>query len=220
MSVLSFMADVGDKDGFIGKLNEHYARSPAPRVFVNNAGIARFGSFAKLGLESFETVRKVNLDGLVAGTHWALTRMEAAGGGTIVNMASTAGHVPAAFLVSYAAAKFAVVGFTRSLQAELSMAQSPVRLCLVSPGFVDTPIMSQPGASLPRVLRWMVADPPSVARAVVRAIKEGLPEIFPDLGGRLMAGLYRLAPRTAVTLSRILVADSPAELLGRAPIRK
>lgn len=212
-------ADVGDKSLFLAALDSFCEKNGPPFVFVNNAGIAKVGGFVETGLESFDKVLRVNLGGVVTGTHFALSRMEKAGGGAVVNIASLAGHLPAAFMASYSASKFAVVGFTRALQAELEMAHSPVKVCLVSPGFIDTPIMNQESASFPWFLRWLVDKPGPAAREIVRGVKAGKKEIYPDAGGRLMKRLYRLAPGFTVKGSRALLAKSMGEFIGKEPIR-
>lgn len=212
------VADVSDRAAFLAALDGLYAKAGPPRLFFNNAGIARVGGFLESGLDGFEKVLAVNLDGVVSGTHWALARMEKEGSGTIVNMSSTAGHVPAAFMASYCASKAAVIGFTRALQAELGMAKSSVTVCLVSPGFVDTPIMRQEKAPFPRFLGWLVQSPQQAARAVLAGVLKDNPEIVPDWGGWLMQKSYRLAPRLTVAASRLLLARSVWELAGLLPI--
>lgn len=213
------VVDVGDRRNYLKTLEAEHAVRGAPGVMINNAGIAKVGGFSELGLEAFDKVLRVNFDGVVTGTAFALPRMAAAQGGIIVNMASLAGHLPAAFMTSYCASKFAVVGFTRALQSELSMSQSPVRACLVSPGFIETPIMNQEGAPFPWYMRWLVSQPAEAARAIVRGLKAGRAEIYPDAGGRLMRRLNRLAPGWTVKSSRILLARSFSQLVGAEPIR-
>ena len=134
-------------------------------------------------------------------------------------MASIAGHLPTAGMTSYSTSKFAVVGFSRALQAELAMAHSPVKVCLVSPGFVKTPIMDQPGHPFPRMLAWMVSTPAQVARRIADGVAKGQPEIVPDAGGRLMKALYAVAPGWTVKSSRVLLAKSLRQVLGLEPIR-
>lgn len=190
----------------------------APAVFVNNAGIARVGAFSEIGMDVFEEVLRVNLNGVVWGTRFALIHMQKAGRGIIINMASTAGLLPSVFMTSYAASKFAVVGFTRSLQSELRLANSPVRLCLVTPGFVKTPIMDQRGVEFPAWLRWSVAQPKPVAAAIVRAALSGKDEVTPEFGGRFLQRLYRWAPGLTARGARLLFSRSMADLLGKNPI--
>lgn len=215
----TLLADVGDRRSYLGTLEKEHAVRGAPGVMINNAGIAKVGSFSELGLEAFEKVLRVNFDGVVTGTAFALPRMEEAGGGLIVNMASLAGHLPAAFMTSYSASKFAVVGFTRALQAELRMSRSPVRACLVSPGFVETPIMEQEGAPFPWYMRWLVSKPGETAREILRGLKAGRSEIYPDAGGRLMKSLHAVAPGWTVESSRLLLARTLSQLVGAQPIR-
>jgi short-subunit dehydrogenase len=214
----TLIADVSKGPEFMSALEAALKDNGAPAVFVNNAGIARVGAFCEIGMDVFEEVLRVNLDGVVWGTRFALTHMQQAGRGIIINMASTAGLLPSVFMTSYAASKFAVVGFTRSLQSELRLAQSPVRLCLVTPGFVKTPIMDQRGVEFPAWLRWSVAQPKPVAAAIVRAALSGKDEVTPEFGGRFLQRLYRWAPGLTARGARLLFSRSMADLLGKNPI--
>lgn len=206
----TLVADVGAGADFVDALRGAVREHGRPAVFVNNAGIARVGGFLDTDPETFAAVLRVNLDGVIAGTRFALAEMEQAGGGLVINMASMAGHLPAPFMASYAASKFAVVGFTRALREELRLSGSLARVCLVCPGFVDTPIMSQPGAPFPPSLRWLVARPEPTARAIVRAALAGRAEIYPDFGARLMLWTQRLAPWLMRRAAGTLVDGSPA----------
>ena len=170
-----------------------------------------------MGLDAFESILRVNFNGVVYGTYFALSKM--ASGGVVVNISSMAGQQPAGFMAAYSASKFAVVGFTRALQSELEMSQSPARACLVCPGFIDTPIMKQEGAPFPWFLRWLVDTPSSAAKAIVRGVKAGKKEIYPDAGGRMMSWSHRLAPGWTVKSSRVLMARSLSQFLGITPIR-
>jgi len=186
---------------------EKAARRGAPEIMVNNAGIARLGAFAEQELDVFERVLDVNLKGVVWGAHFALRKMLKADGGIIINIASMAGHLAAPFMASYCASKFAVVGFTRALQAELRLAKSPVRACVVCPGFIDTPIMSQPGVRFPDSLRWLVGRPEPLAREVWRQALAGRDEVYPDFGGRLLRVLHRFAPGLLALSERAFAAS-------------
>lgn len=210
--------DVSQPGEFRSVLEELSRRFGAPEIMINNAGIAQVSSFVETELSVWEKTLRVNLSGVLHGTYLAAALMKE-GGGVIVNMASTAGHLPGPFMAAYCASKYAVVGLTRSLQAEFYLARSPVRVCLVSPGFVDTAIMRQKSVSLPWYLRWLVASPAETARAILSGIKSGKAEIVPDWGGRLMQRLGRLVPGLAPRFSRLLLARSLSQLLGREPIR-
>ncbi len=193
-SVETLKADVSNREAFLALLEDACGRYGTPEIFINCAGITQVGPVLELGLDAFEHIMSVNLNGVAYGTFFALAKMEEAGGGTIVNIASTAGHFPARFMAAYSTSKFAVVGFSRAVQTELSLLRSPVRLCLVSPGFVDTPGLILNRASFPWFLKWLLSSPESVAREIIRGIKRGKSQIFPDIGGRFMKRIYDIIP--------------------------
>lgn len=109
---------------------------------VNNAGILRFNALVSTPLEEFEQVVRVNQTGCFLGMRTVAPELEAAGGGTIVNVSSYAALSGMAFLTSYAASKAAIVGMTRV--ASMELAGKGIRVNAVCPGSIDTP-MSQPG---------------------------------------------------------------------------
>ncbi|GAB2576813.1 glucose 1-dehydrogenase [Streptomyces capparidis] len=117
---------------------------------VNNAGIVRFNELAATPLEEYLEVVRVNQVGTFLGMRAAAPAIEAAGGGTIVNTASTAAVSGMAFLTSYAASKAAVLGMTRV--ASMELAPKGIRVNAVCPGGVDTPMArgeGLPGAPPP-----------------------------------------------------------------------
>lgn len=202
-------ADVTDSAALMTLRDRLVRERKQIHVWVNNAGIAGLGSFLDVTPEAFDRVIDVNLKGLITGTRLALQTMEAQGFGRIVNMASVAGHCPAPFMSAYNASKHGVVGFTRSVQAELRMKGSPVSTLLVSPGFVDTEIIAK-GTRLgfPEWLSFLLAKPNDVAREIVAATATLKDEIYPTANGKLMKSLYTVAPRTTVRSARVLLAKS------------
>jgi NAD(P)-dependent dehydrogenase (short-subunit alcohol dehydrogenase family) len=105
-------------------------------VLVNNAGIA--GPTAKvedIAPEDWERCIAVDLNGMFYCTRLAMPLLKAAGGGSIVNLSSIAGRLGFALRTPYAAAKWAVVGFTQSLAAEAG--PDGVRVNCIQPGIVE-----------------------------------------------------------------------------------
>jgi len=105
-------------------------------VLVNNAGIA--GPTAKvenIAPEDWERCIAVDLNGMFYCTRRAMPLIKAAGGGSIVNLSSIAGRLGFALRTPYAAAKWAVVGFTQSLAAEAG--PDGVRVNCIQPGIVE-----------------------------------------------------------------------------------
>ena len=105
-------------------------------VLVNNAGIA--GPTAKvedIRPEDWERCIAVDLNGMFYCTRKAMPLIKAAGGGSIINLSSTAGRLGFPLRSPYAAAKWAVVGFTKSVAAEAGLHK--VRVNCIQPGMVE-----------------------------------------------------------------------------------
>jgi NAD(P)-dependent dehydrogenase (short-subunit alcohol dehydrogenase family) len=104
-------------------------------VLVNNAGIA--GPTAKvedIRPEEWDRCIAVDLNGMFYVTRKAMPLIKAAGGGSIVNLSSAAGRLGFPRRTPYAAAKWAVVGFTKSLAIEAG--PDKVRVNCIQPGLV------------------------------------------------------------------------------------
>jgi len=116
------------------------ARLGGLAILVNNAGVS--GGVGQLVDESEEVHRRVldvNLTGVWAGMRAAIPLM-ARGGGAIVNISSIDGLVGVAGMSTYAATKFAVTGYTRSLALEVG--QLGIRVNAVHPGIIATPLVA------------------------------------------------------------------------------
>ncbi len=111
-------------------------------VIINNAGIPMRRSALRLTMGEVEKVMTVNYFSPVAITLALLPRLIARGSGTIVNVSSLGGRMGIAGEPAYSAAKFALVGWSESLYADLVGTGIAVRLVL--PGSIDTEIWDQP----------------------------------------------------------------------------
>jgi NAD(P)-dependent dehydrogenase (short-subunit alcohol dehydrogenase family) len=110
-------------------------------IAVNNAGIG--GDQALVGdypIEGWRRVISINLDAVFYCMHFEVPAILAAGGGSIVNMASILGSVGFASSAAYVAAKHGVVGLTRT--AALEYSAQGIRVNAVGPGFIVTPMLS------------------------------------------------------------------------------
>lgn len=105
-------------------------------VLVNNAGIAGpTGLVEELRPEDWDRCIDVDLNGMFYCTRLAMPMIKAAGGGSIINLSSVAGRLGFARRTPYAAAKWAVVGFTKSLAIEAG--PDKVRVNCIQPGNVE-----------------------------------------------------------------------------------
>src|SRR5215212_5039930 len=117
-------------------------------LMFNNAGIAVGGTVEEMTLDHWNTIIDVNLRGVVHGVHAAYPRMMRRRAGQILNTASLAGLTEPPMMAPYTATKHAVVGLTLSLRAEA--ARHGVRVSVLCPGFVDTPLLDHANPDLPQ----------------------------------------------------------------------
>lgn len=112
-------------------------------ILVNNAGIARAGPLATTSLDDYMAVIMVNQVGVFLGMREVIPSMTRAGHGSIVNISSVDGMTGMAFVVAYAASKFAVRGMTKV--AALELGSLGIRVNSIHPGGVDTPMLRPDG---------------------------------------------------------------------------
>ena len=105
-------------------------------ILINNAGVAHSAPFAKITLDDWNRLFAVNATGTMLCTQAFLPGMITRRRGRVVNIASVAGVSADRYIAAYAAAKHAVIGFTRAVAAEA--AASGVTVNAVCPGYVDT----------------------------------------------------------------------------------
>jgi len=110
-------------------------------VLVNNAGVPGPGSCEEAPLDLVHGVFETNFFGAVRCLQAVLPGMRTRGKGCVVNVTSIAGRFAAAGQGAYNASKFALEGWTETLAAEV--AQFGVRVVLIEPGVVITPIFGK-----------------------------------------------------------------------------
>ncbi|QEU95012.1 SDR family NAD(P)-dependent oxidoreductase [Streptomyces kanamyceticus] len=113
-------------------------------VLVNNAALWRTASVEDETYENFEALLRVNLLGPFLGVQAVLPALKEAGGGSVVNVSSTAGLVGIPGHAAYGSTKFGLRGLTRS--SALDLAKYRVRVNSVHPGAVDTPMVAAASA--------------------------------------------------------------------------
>ncbi len=114
-------------------------------VLVNNAGIFLHGGAFDTGLDDWNRVIAVNQTGVFLGVKAVGPAMRDRGAGSIVNISSVAGLGGTPMAHAYGASKWAVRGMTKSAAREL--AAHHVRVNSVHPGFIETPMMHELGAT-------------------------------------------------------------------------
>ena len=191
----SLRADVGDLRQAEGFVDAAVAALGGLDVLVNNAGIA--GPTARveeLAPEDVERVLRIDLESMFHCARRAVPALREAGGGSIVNLSSAAGRFGFALRSPYSAAKWGVIGFTKSLAIELGPDGIRVNAIL-------------PGAVAGERIRQVIA---------ARATANGLP--FEEQERRFLANSLRtyVTPHDIANIALYLCSPFGATISGQA----
>jgi NAD(P)-dependent dehydrogenase (short-subunit alcohol dehydrogenase family) len=149
------VADPGQVEAAFSDLVDHHGRLD---LLVNNAGIAGpSAAVENIDPSDWERTLAVNLSGQFHATRCAVPLLKQ-DGGCIINMASTAGLHGCPYRVPYAAAKWAIIGMTKTLAMELG--PHAIRVNAICPGSVE-------GERIDRVIR-RDAERQNVSEAEIR----------------------------------------------------
>jgi NAD(P)-dependent dehydrogenase (short-subunit alcohol dehydrogenase family) len=107
-------------------------------VLVNNAGIEANGAIEELPLATFRSVMETNYFGALRCMKAVLPQMRQRRGGCIINVTSVAGRIASPPLSPYMASKWALEAVSEALAGE--MKPFNVRVAIVEPGIIDTPM--------------------------------------------------------------------------------
>ena len=196
--------DVRDADAVRALVTATAERDGRLDLLFNNAGLGIGGAAEELTAAHWDRTLDVNLRGVLHGVQAAYPLMLRQGHGHIVNTASLAGLMPMPGSAPYATTKWAVVGLSLSLRAE--GAARGVRVSVVCPGGVDTPILDKGvPADLPRVPSIDAID----ARSVITRLSGGRLYGADSLAADVLRGVDRnraivVAPRQARVLWRLM----------------
>lgn len=201
--------DVSDLDAYRRVAGQTLDRFGGVNFLFNNAGVGSGGMAGTGGIEDWRWTVEVNLMGVVYGVECFLPAMRESGQpGHIVNTASMAGFLSNVGMGSYTATKFAVVGYSETLEMEL--AGSAIGVSVLCPAWVKTRIndsrrnhpdgrgLSAADSSLGQQIAGIIEreglHPEEIAELVVRGIENGDFYLFshPDFWPMMQQRLERI----------------------------
>lgn len=200
--------DVGEPPQIVEFARAAISAHPGLNILINNAGVALMGQFHEIDQAEMDWLMNINFWGVVHGTRAFLPHLSQRREAHIVNLSSIFGIVAPPGQSAYAAAKFAVRGFSESLRHELQMAKSPVQLSVVHPGGIATNIArnSRSGfgvtdnarrvQSIERFDTLAKTTPQAAALRIIAGIEKNQPRILIGNDARFMDLLQRLRPAT------------------------
>ena len=184
----------------IARATDHFGRID---VLVNNAGIITVGPMEVQTLEDFERAMAVMFWGTLYPTLEVLPQMRARRGGRIVSITSIGGKVSVPHLLPYGAAKFAAVGLSEGLRAEL--ARDGITVTTVVPGLMRTgshvnaefkgePQVESLLFSLAALLPFTSISADAAARQIVAATRRGDAEVVLGWQAALLSRVHAMLP--------------------------
>ncbi len=167
--VVGHRLDVTDPTAIISVRDEILADGPVD-VLVNNAGVVFGGGFSAVSVAKHLTTFDVNIGGPVAVTHAFLSHLESRPRSAILNIASASAFVALPYGSTYAASKWAVLGFSEALSEELrDRGQRHVTVSALCPNYIATGMFDGAASAAGT---WMLT-PEAVAVAGVQMVERG-----------------------------------------------
>lgn len=179
-------------DRALGLTLHHFDRVD---VWINNAGVGMRDSVADMEMAACRELFDTNLFGAIACLQAVVPAMREAGGGSIINISSVAGHIPLVFGAAYSASKFAMNAIGKA--ARLELLNDNIHVLTVCPGYVATDfgqnmIAVRRGNTRPKSVRGITAE--RVARAVYDGYRKKKREVIVPWTMHPVVKLYQLFP--------------------------
>jgi len=225
LAIPADLRDSGACAALIQRVLDHFGKLD---ILVNNAGIIAVGPVEDQTIEDFRSVMETNFFAGLQCCLAALPYMSGSGQGAIVNIASIGGKLALPHLLPYTASKFAMVGFSEGLHAELRIKK--VHVLTVCPGLMRTGshLHASFSGDAAGEYRWfsllaslpgISVDAQSAARRIVAALRASKTEITitaPAVLARLAAALFPSSTAQVSSLfnRRLLplpAAEAPAQ---------
>jgi len=197
------VCDFRDQDNVAALVRDVEATVGPVDVLVNNAGVIQVGPAAGVTIADIENAMQTMFWGIVYATTAVLDGMKRRRSGRVVNITSIGGKVSVPHLLPYSTAKFAAVGYSEGLRAEL--AGTGVGAVTVVPGLMRTGsfLNAQFKGDAADEYAWfgLAASLPGLsigagaaARRIVRATVNNEPELILSAPANLIARAHGLAP--------------------------
>jgi short-subunit dehydrogenase len=192
---LALACDVRSQEEIDRALAQTLAKFGRLDVWVNNAGIGIRDLVAGMDMAACRELFETNFFGAVACLQAAVPAMRKAGGGTIINISSVAGHVPVPFMGAYSATKFALNAIGKAARVELK--RDNIKVLTVCPGYVKTDfgthlVTNKVGNIRPQSVKGISAE--RVARAAYDGYRKQKREVIVPWTMIPVAKLYQLFP--------------------------
>jgi short-subunit dehydrogenase len=217
---LAVPVDVGNRDDVEALCRAAVAQFGGIDVWINNAGTGAVGRFEEVPLEDHVRVIETDLLGTLYGSYFAMQRFREQKFGTLINVASVIGKVPAPYFASYAAAKHGVVGLSAAIRQELDANEiTDIHVCTVMPTSMDTPFFEHAANYLGRETTPIpeLYEAERTVDTIVRLATEPKDEVAVGTEGKFATFFHQLAPKITEALMRKKTHKAEVEDAQPAP---
>lgn len=203
VEALAIPCDITRQDQVDRMINDILARWDRIDVLVNNAGIIQAGPVEEMTLDDYREAMDIHFWGSLYATQAVLPGMRFRGQGRIVNITSIGGKISVPHLLPYCISKFALVGFSEGLRAEL--AKDGIVVTTICPGLMRTgsprnaKFKGQHQAeyawfSISDSLPLLSTSADAAARKIIDACRYGDAEVVLSLPAKLAVTFHGLFP--------------------------
>jgi short-subunit dehydrogenase len=221
--VIAMTVDVTENEevkAMVRDVVKHYGRLD---VLINNAGIVQVGPQNVMGIEEYEIAMRVNFWSQLYAIQAVLPHFLQRGEGRIVNVTSIGGKIALPHLLPYTASKFAALGLSEGMHAELK--RYNIHVTTVVPNLLRTgsPVHADIKGDHEKEYAWfkhadsnplLSQDPDNAAETILKAVQYGEPEAILTLTGKIATFIQGLAPSWVNTLMSVANKILPEAVTG------
>ena len=201
--VLTIRCDVRDRADAEAAIRQVVTQLGGVDVLINNAGVIQVGPIEVMTHEDYEDSIRTHVAGPIHTSLAAIPEMRRRGGGRIINISSIGGKIPIAHMVPYNVGKFALVGLSEGMRAELL--KDNIVVTTVVPGLLRTGSIYNAffkgrnreeftWFSILNSLPLVSISANKAARIILRGARMGRAEITPSVFAKLGARVHGLLP--------------------------
>lgn len=227
--VIAMTVDVtqhGEVKAMVRDVLSHYGRLD---VLVNNAGIIQVGPQDVMNIDDYELAMRTNFWGQLYAILEVLPHFLQREQGRIVNITSIGGKIALPHLLPYTTSKFAAVGLSEGMHAELK--KYNIRVTTVVPNLMRTgsPVHADIKGDYEKEYAWfkhadsnplLSSDPDKTAERIIEALEYGESEVTLSLTGKIATLVQGLAPRWISLLMSVTNKILPDAATGNYQSRK
>ena len=164
-TALVLPTDLRQRDQISAMVDRTVATFGTLDILINNAGFGHWEPIANADIDAWQNEIELNLQGVMYTTRYAVDIMLKQSSGHIINVSSLAGRNPGPGWPGYSASKWGLTGFSLSIGRDLS--KKGIRVTLIEPGEVDTPMQDEEDRAKGHFLA-----PEDIANAILYALTQ------------------------------------------------